>query len=145
MMDTCAIVHIRDLPNQDGAWLIIRALIAAGRLIMCREAWDELKNVDAEIYELLQNVKDPLVLPVTGAVMLPKVGAISHKYPSCCRPRVPRNIADPYIIAYAKERGYVVVTDERDHKQKMPVVCRKEGVGCIDLATMLRREADLSA
>lgn len=138
-------VHVRDLADQDEAWVIIRSLIAAGRLVMCREAWDELENVDQDIYKSLKDVKDALVLPVTGADMLPKVGAIAHKYRKCCRPHVDRNIADPYIIAYAKERQYVVVTDEREHRQKIPVVCRKEDIGCINLVTMLRNEADLAA
>jgi hypothetical protein len=138
-------VHMRDLADQETAWSIIRSLIADGRLVMCREAWNELKNVDKAIYKALQDVKDTLVLPLTGADMLPKVGVIQHKYRQLCRPRIRRHIADGYIIAYAKERGYVVVTDEQEKRQKMPVVCRKEGIPCIDLPTLLELEADLAA
>jgi Domain of unknown function (DUF4411) len=112
---------------------------------MCREAWDELGTVDESLAEMFKDLKDLFILPRAGAQMIAKVGQISHKYPRCCRPRVRRNIADPYVIAYAKEYGYTVVTDERDHKQKIPVVCRAEGVACISLKELLKHEAEAAA
>jgi hypothetical protein len=144
-IDTCAMVHLRDQTDRARAVASVRALIAAGRLVMCREAWDELEKVDADIFGEFRDVRDAFVWPRTGADMFPKVGAITRKYPKCSRPRANRNIADPYVIAYAKEYGHVVVTDEREHRQKIPVVCRREGIECINLSTLLEREGEAAA
>ena len=52
---------------------------------------------------------------------------------------------DSLLIAYAKNRGYTVVTHEADQGQepkklqnyKIPLVCRKEGIRCIKLPKLL--------
>ena len=52
---------------------------------------------------------------------------------------------DTLLIAYAKNRGYTVVTHEADQGQepktlqnyKIPLVCRKEGIQCIKFHKLL--------
>jgi len=52
--------------------------------------------------------------------------------------------ADGWLVAYAKDRGYILVTHEQfnqDIKRKVPIpnVCQQFGVTCVDTFEMLRQ------
>lgn len=51
-------------------------------------------------------------------------------------------VADPFIIAAAKAKGFCVVTQESNKSTgaRIPAACIDFGVECIDLETFLERE-----
>ena len=77
-----------------------------------------------------------------------EAAAIEAKYPDLLDPKLPYQSADAYVIALAKLKNGVVVSQETSvnekHKPKknyyIPDVCRDLGVSCINLLGLMRRE-----
>ena len=70
-----------------------------------------------------------------------EVGGILSRHPKLVDASLDREQADPYIIAKAKIGGnqFTVVSEENKNKpNKIPMVCTKENVRCIDFITMVR-------
>lgn len=71
------------------------------------------------------------------------VSQIVKKYPLLVDTLTDKNQADPYLIALAKIKNAVVVSEEGSahnspKKMKIPDVCSKEGIRCIKLLPMLK-------
>jgi hypothetical protein len=145
-IDTNIIVTLnRDQPRDIYAsmWDALEALIADGRCVMNREAYEELVHVDDECAPWAK-VQDGFVQDTTNAE-LAVVDSITTDHPGWVQET--KNAADPFVIAQAVERELVVVTFERrkglgteDHNLKIPNVADEWQVECIDFKELARRE-----
>jgi hypothetical protein len=84
-------------------------------------------------------------------LMTPEVqieAAIEAAYPELMDPKGLNESADAYVIALAKTKDWVVVSQETSVQEKhrprqsyfIPDVCRDLGIPCVNLLGMMRRE-----
>jgi hypothetical protein len=77
-----------------------------------------------------------------------EAASIESRYPDLLDPKSPHQSADAYVIALAKVKDGVVVSQETSAAEKksakrthyIPDVCRDLGVPCINLLGLMRRE-----
>jgi hypothetical protein len=77
-----------------------------------------------------------------------EASSIESKYPDLTDPKSPYQSADAYVIALAKVRNGIVVSQETSAAEKrspkrtpyIPDVCRDLGIACINLLGLMRRE-----
>jgi hypothetical protein len=77
-----------------------------------------------------------------------EAASIESKYPDLMDPKSPYQSADAYVIALAKVRNGVVVSQETSAAEKknakrthyIPDVCRDLGIPCINLLGFMRRQ-----
>lgn len=80
--------------------------------------------------------------------LLAEAMAIQARFPGLRDPKAEHEEADAYVIALAKLRGGIVVTQETPAAEKnrprrthfIPDVCRELGIPCISLLGLMRRE-----
>lgn len=88
-----------------------------------------------------------LFLPMTPEVQI-EAAAIEASYPELMDPKGLNESADAYVIALAKTKDWVVVSQETSVQEKhrprqsyfIPDVCRDLGIPCVNLLGMMRRE-----
>ena len=71
--------------------------------------------------------------------------ALLVKYPRLVMEKKRSFAADPFVIATARVKGYLVVTEEGPtgsmNRPNIPDVCRQENLRCINLIELIRTEA----
>lgn len=88
-----------------------------------------------------------LFLPLSPEVQI-EAAAIEASYPELMDPKGLNESADAYVIALAKLKSGIVVSQETSVQEKhrprrsyfIPDVCRDLGLPCINLLGMMRRE-----
>ena len=86
---------------------------------------------------------------VPTAEVLAEAQVIQNQFAGLRDPRAEYEEADAYVIALAKMRNGIVVTQETPAAEKrnpkrthfIPDVCRELGISCISLLGLMRREA----
>lgn len=118
----------------------IEALIAQNRLRVPEEIRLELLR-NSVIEPWLRRQKS-FVEPF-NATQQTVVIHIQTRFPDFVNTLTRQNEADPFLIALAKCRGYVLVTEERQKSTglpNIPLICAALGVQFINLEEMIRRE-----
>ncbi|HVZ75212.1 MAG TPA: DUF4411 family protein [Polyangia bacterium] len=124
----------------------VDGLGAAGRLFAVALVREEIHAVGtAGLVQWIDDRKD-MIVP-TGAV-LAEAQAIQNQFTGLRDPKAEFEEADPYVIALAKVRDGIVVTQETPAAEKrnpkrthfIPDVCRELGIPCISLLGLMRRE-----
>ena len=88
-----------------------------------------------------------LFVPLAPEIQL-EGASIEAKYPDLVDAKSPYQSADAYVIAFAKLRGGVVISQETSVHEKrnppkkhyIPDVCRDLGLPCINLLGLMRRQ-----
>ncbi len=88
-----------------------------------------------------------LFFPLSPEIQL-EAAAIESAYPDLMDPRSMHLSADAYVIALAKVKEGIVVSQETSAQEKrnpkrshfIPDVCRDLGIACINLLGLMRRE-----
>jgi len=88
-----------------------------------------------------------LFVPLSPEIQL-EAAAIEAAYPDLMDPRGMHLSADAYVIALAKVKEGIVVSQETSAQEKrnpkrshfIPDVCRDLGIACINLLGLMRRE-----
>ena len=124
-------------------WDRLNELVDSEDLISTREVYLELENQigDGHVREWVDRQKHIFKIPtneecviVSGLFQdkecqgLVKAKNILKGYP----------VADPFVIALAKVRGFCVVTQETANR--MPRICRKVDVECVNIERFLEKE-----
>jgi hypothetical protein len=86
---------------------------------------------------------------VPNALVLAETLSIQNQFTGLRDPKAAYEEADAYVIALAKMRNGIVVTQETPAAEKrnprrthfIPDVCREMGIHCISLLGLMRREA----
>ena len=124
----------------------IEALIADGRLrapVLVREEIEAVGT--AGLIQWAQNQTDVFV---PTAEVLVDAQTIQNQFPGLRDPKAEFEEADAYVIALARSRSGIVVTQRplplrsgiRNEHTFIPDVCRELGVPCISLLGLIRRE-----
>lgn len=139
LIDTSSLHLVRLHPNANAVWSMIIGLIEAGRLFTVPQVLDELANINPAAYALIKPYRGQMALQI-NPVRLFAAGEINENYRSMSRAKTPNDNADPWLVGVAKLEGHVVVTNEKNKKQRIPRVCDKEGVKWTDLDKLIEAE-----
>lgn len=121
-------------------------LIASGQLVAAELVYEETGAVGpAGLIEWARNHKG---IFVPTADLLTDALAIQNQFPGLRDPKAEYEEADAYVIALARQRDAIVVTQETSAAEKtrprrshfIPDVCRELGIPCISLLGMMRKE-----
>ena len=138
----------RYFPTDVFASLITKVdgLIAESRFVAPSLVEEEIGAVGTADLTLWSKQRSQVFVPL-GEVF--KEGlSIQGRFPGLKDPKAEYEEADAYVIALARLRNGVVVTQETSASEKrnprrthfIPDVCRELGVPCINLLGMIRRE-----
>ncbi len=124
----------------------VDSLIAAGRFIAPALVKEEVGAVGTA--GLIQWAEDHGGIFVPTAEILAEAQAIQNQFAGLLDPGAEHEEADAYVVALARMRGGIVVTQETPAAEKrnpkrthfIPDVCRELGIHCISLLGLLRRE-----
>lgn len=90
----------------------------------------------------------PAIFVALDPLVQVEAASIESRYPDLMDPKIPYQSADAYVIALAKVKHGVVVSQETSAAEKrspkrthyIPDVCRDLGIPCINLLGLMRRE-----
>lgn len=110
VFDTSALINGRRdhfFPEMvPSAWRLVEEAIDDGRVIIVRAVFVELEEQDDDTSELVQRHAAAVVEP--SEAVQKRAGELALEFPQHHR----RHRADPFILAEAESRGFVVVTYE---------------------------------
>jgi len=113
-----------------GLWERIEGLVDEGRLLIAEDVYNELKPKDDELVEWLKKIKHAVV-PLDKKQQ-EIVEEIINSYPNFVNALTGKNSGDPFVIALAKTRNAIVITQEKPAGKlagpKIPDVCKAEGI-----------------
>ena len=120
-------------------WVKLEGAIQRKILISVDNVLDEIKMKDDDLQKWAKQQND-LFLPIDEDVQS-KVGEIMTAFPKFVDTR-PKNMADPFVIALAKVKKAVVVTEEKrpgtEKRPTIPFVCNKLQIKYIPILDMIR-------
>ena len=123
-----------------GYWEILADLAQKGVLFSTDEVKREIEQIDDD---LLKWLKDKKFFKSPNEDIQRRMREILRKYPQLTDHLKRRSIADPWVIAHAQfENAGVVTLEQKAQKSgqvKIPDVCAKEGIECIDIYDLIRR------
>ena len=125
-------------------WKKFDKLIADGRVFAIDEVLRELSKQDDEILAWAKDREHMFVRIDSDGEIQVAVTEILFRFPRLVDTSKSRSIADPFVIALAKVRGYTVVTEEKVggtiEKPKIPFVCQEMDIRCINFLQLLREQ-----
>jgi len=140
--------QVRYYPTDVFASLItkIDGLISVSRFLAPELVEEELRIVGTPDLAIWSKQRSQLFVPLEE--VLQEGLSIKGRFPGLIDPKSEYEEADAYVIALAKLRNGIVVTQETPAAEKrnpkrthfIPDVCRELGVPCINLLGMMRRE-----
>jgi hypothetical protein len=124
----------------------VEELIVAGRFIAPALVKEEVGAVGTA--GLIAWTESHAGIFIPTAEVLADAQAIQNQFAGLRDPKAEYEEADAYVIALAKMRGGIVVTQETPAAEKrnpkrthfIPDVCRELGISCISLLGLMRRE-----
>ena len=124
----------------------VDALIAAQRFLSPALVKEELGVVGTG--ELIAWTDAHSIIFVPTRELLVEAQAIQNRFPGLRDPKAEFEEADAYVVALARLRGGIVITQETPASEKrnpkrphfIPDVCREIGVPCFNLLGLMRRE-----
>lgn len=128
-------------------WRHLTQLATDGRILSTREVRRELRNgvPVTHVDEWLERHANMFTTPTTSELkFVAEILKVPH-FQSIIGEKqrlTGMPVADPFVIAAAKIRGFVVVTEEvlKPHAVKIPNICEHFGVRCLDLAGFMEAE-----
>lgn len=143
--DTSAFINGRRdlLPPETfpSLWTRVEGMIAAGSIQSVDEVLHELAKRDDAV-QAWAKTQTMLFVPLDEDVQK-ATSEILRAHPRLVGTGSGRNTADPFVIALARVRGGVVVTEERRKsiaRPKIPDVCDALGVRCLTLVEFVREQ-----
>jgi hypothetical protein len=149
VFDASTFMHFQRTQPPDiypGLWEGLACLVKEGRLITSKLVLEEARRGDDTLPQWIANHER--MLKEKTQVQTLKVGEILRDFPNLINSSSEHEQADPYVIALAfgednltRFYEYAVVTQESFRKEnKIPFVCSRLSVKCIDALEFLRRE-----
>ena len=125
----------------------VDALIGEKRFLAPELVDEELGAVGTAALVAWAKARKAMFVPL--ADVLVEAQSIQSRFPGLRDPKAEYEEADAYVIALAKLRDGIVVTQETSAAEKknpkrthfIPDVCRELGLPCISLLGMMRRES----
>jgi hypothetical protein len=146
-MDSSALIAAWDEryppTNFPKLWELIDGAIGNGRMFVAESVIDELDKKSKDMAKWLKQ-RPHAIVPYEHDIQIDGKRLLA-KYPKLVMERKQAFAADPFVIATARVKGHIVVTEEGPtgnlNKPKIPDVCRAEGLQCIKLIDIIRAEA----
>lgn len=121
-------------------------LAAEKRIFLAELVREEVEAVGTP--ELVQWCEDRKPLLVPTADLLAEALSIQSRFPGLMDPKAEHEEADAYVIALARLREGIVVSQETPASEKknpkrshfIPDVCRELGITCVSILGLMRRE-----
>ncbi|NYZ78672.1 DUF4411 family protein [Candidatus Micrarchaeota archaeon] len=151
--DSSALIEIqRKYPNDvfKTLWDNLSSLADEDRIIAPKQVLDEINRFVREDYLKTWTAAHKSIFKEPTTANIQKVAEILARFPKLIDSSSEFEQADPYVIALALckdpqaklfENVRIVVTEESFmHENKIPFVCGKFSVGCINTIEFFRRE-----
>lgn len=117
-----------------GLWTRIEDTVAAGELCIPEEVLNEVKKKEDGLHAFLKDHKETIVVPLDEQVMAGTKEVLAE-FPRFAGEMRGRNKADPFVIATARARQIIVVTEEgsrgNKNRPKIPLACQHFKVECM--------------
>ena len=125
----------------------IEELIAVGQCSAVELVKEEIDAVGTPELRAWMK-KHPALFVTLDPLVQVEAAIIESKYPDLMDPKSLHQSADAYVVALAKVKGGVVVSQETSAAEKksakrthyIPDVCRDLGIHCINLLGLMRQE-----
>lgn len=104
-----------------------------------QEVYDEIFKKEDALKSWIE--KQDLKIAETDLRLTKSATNINNRFPKLVKEVKGRSMADPFVIAFAKQESATVVTLEHkgtEDKPKIPYVCNELGVRCIDLFDFIK-------
>jgi hypothetical protein len=124
-----------------GLWENVEESILAGEIVAPDEVLVELERKDDAVHDWVKT-QAGLFVPLDDAIQI-SVAEVLAQYPDWIPPDRSKNVADAFVVALARVRGCVVVSNEKwtdspnPERVKIPNVCDGMGVPCMNFLAML--------
>ena len=142
VIDTSSLTALRrnyPLSIAEDIWQGLAELSAAGRLISPREVRRELEKKEDDLFKWAKAQEDLFKDPSSEDIVEAK--KIMNTFPGLVEHDKETPDADPFVVACARSRSFVVVADESPAgpgaRPKIPDVCKELGVRCIRLVGLI--------
>lgn len=124
----------------------MEALVAKARILAPALVREEIKAVGTDDLNKWVIANPAIFVPTADVLVDAQV--IQNQFVGLRDPKSEFEEADAYVIALARQKGGIVVTQETSAAEKrkpprshyIPDVCRELGIPCISLLGLLRRE-----
>lgn len=149
VFDTCSLSNLKHFyPGVfKSVWTGLDELFQDGRLISTKEVWNELQrwNPDQHVYDWLNDRKSLFSTPTASELaIVSQVLRVPHFQGLIGKTQRLKGtpVADPFVIACAKAKDAIVVTEEelKPNAAKIPNACESFGVPCINLSAFMHNE-----
>jgi hypothetical protein len=125
----------------------LEALIQQARFLAPKMVLEELDVVGSSNLNAWAKKHASVFIP--NVMVLAETLAIQSQFPGLRDPKAQYDEADAYVIALAKVKQGIVVTQETPAAEKrkpvrshyIPDVCRELGIPCVSLLGLMRRES----
>ncbi len=124
-------------------WDRVDALIDQGRFLLSEEVWNEARERDAAVKAWCDGRDKTRIVVPTDVSVVQDVQSILATYPKLVKNMKGRNRADAFVISVARLRSGAVVTGEvagTEDKPKIPFICDRLNVQCMNFLDVIRRE-----
>jgi hypothetical protein len=122
-----------------GLWIKFNKMVQKGKIVSCREVYEEIMMGDDELVKWAKENKD-IFLPADQVIQV-EVRNILVKFPDLINVKKRKNNADPFIIAVAKVFSCTLITQETkagyNNPPKIPNVCDYYGIKYINLVQFM--------
>lgn len=123
-------------------WENIDGAIQRGLVLSTNEVLEETSKRSRDLNRWLKE-RDGMFIPLEEDIQL-EARSILARFPRLVGARRLRTSADPFVIATARVRDLIVVTEENYqgslNKPNIPDVCGELDIECIKLLDLIRRE-----
>ena len=129
------------LKNAPGFWRLFEDGINSGLLRSPREVRDEVEKKEDELFDWFK-ARSRFWVDLDEDIQL-AAREILRDFPWLTKGIAGRKVADPFVIALARARGHVVVTEESPgnaRRPRIPYVCNHYGVDCVNVLKLIQRE-----
>jgi hypothetical protein len=118
-------------------WSDLESSFASKSILTVSEVKREIESVDGKIRYIVDKYK-PFIMPTPEDLVVVSSIMRNSKYAGFIKKTnwlQGKAVADPFIVAVAKNRGYSVVTNESFYKSgaRIPDACKEYQVECIDI------------
>lgn len=127
-----------------GLWARLEGVVRAGEICIPEEVLNEVERKEDGLHAFLKDQREKIVAPLDEEVMAGTRDVLAE-FPRFAGEMRGRNKADPFVIATARARKIVVVTEEgsrgNKNRPKIPLACDHFGIDCITVLDYIEQRA----
>lgn len=118
-------------------------VIADGKLCSPEEVLNEVKKKEDGLHAFLNGQKEKVIVPLDEEVQ-DETREVLAEFPRLAGQMRGRNKADAFVVATAKAKEVIVVTEEGSrgnrNRPKIPLVCEHFGIECMNVLDYIEEQ-----